>query len=170
LAVTDYSRVIPIELSGGCQCGAVRYHLTERMNNAHVCHCRMCQKAMGNYFAPLVSVSLHAFRWTRGEPARFKSSANVYRGFCRDCGTPLFLEDIGGDDILITLGSLDHPERVPPLDRDGIQGEMPFLPTMHLLPDTGVTGADDPEWVEAIARTNNQHPDHDTENWEPRHG
>ena len=136
--------VIQIELSGGCQCGAVRYHATERNDDAHVCHCRMCQKAVGNYFAPLVSINLNAFRWTRGEPAHFQSSAKVRRGFCPNCGTPLTLEDVGGSHILIVLGSLDHPERVPPKERTGIQGEMPFLPTMHRLPDTGVTGADDP--------------------------
>jgi hypothetical protein len=157
--------VIQVELSGGCQCGAVRYHATERNDNAHICHCRMCQKAMGNYFAPLVSINLKAFRWTRGEPKRFQSSANVLRGFCPDCGTPLTLEDIGGTHLLITLGSLDHPELVPPLSRDGVQGEMPFLPTLHLVPSGGVTGDDDPEWAAGIAATNCQHPDHDTDHW-----
>ena len=32
--------------TGGCQCGAVRYRATAMLDNAHVCHCRMCQKAV----------------------------------------------------------------------------------------------------------------------------
>ncbi len=40
--------------SGGCQCGAIRFRTTDLIDNAHICHCRMCQKAAGNYFAALV--------------------------------------------------------------------------------------------------------------------
>jgi hypothetical protein len=57
---------IDMELSGGCQCGAVRYHATERLDNAHICHCRMCQKAFGGFFGPLVTA--HDAVWTRGQP------------------------------------------------------------------------------------------------------
>ena len=32
--------------TGGCQCGAVRYALYA-MPEGSVCHCRMCQKAVG---------------------------------------------------------------------------------------------------------------------------
>ena len=40
---------------------------------------------------------------------------------------------------------------VTTLQFDGIQGEMPFFATLHQLPDTGVTGSDDPDWAAAIA-------------------
>jgi hypothetical protein len=43
---------MPDTITGGCQCGAVRYRITAPFENAHICHCRMCQKAFGNYFAP----------------------------------------------------------------------------------------------------------------------
>ncbi|WP_042674698.1 GFA family protein, partial [Xanthomonas citri] len=77
------------EYSGGCQCGAVRFHVRGALADASICHCRMCQKAFGAYYAPLVSVRGTEFRWTRGEPKRFASSTVVQRGFCADCGTPL---------------------------------------------------------------------------------
>ena len=43
-------------LTGGCQCGTVRYALLSEPTNASICHCRMCQKAFGSYFAPLTGV------------------------------------------------------------------------------------------------------------------
>ncbi len=42
-------------MTGGCQCGAVRYALFE-MPELTICHCRMCQKAVGGPFAALCKV------------------------------------------------------------------------------------------------------------------
>ena len=43
-------------LKGGCQCGAVRFTLEGAPGDASICHCRMCQKAFGNFYAPLATV------------------------------------------------------------------------------------------------------------------
>ena len=56
-------------MTGGCQCGAVRYALHEPPNDPHICHCRMCQKAFGNFFAALTGVALDKFEMTRGKLA-----------------------------------------------------------------------------------------------------
>ena len=42
------------QYSGGCQCGAVRFRVEGALGDASVCHCRMCQKASGNFYLPLV--------------------------------------------------------------------------------------------------------------------
>ena len=65
---------IDLTVTGGCQCGAVRYRATQMLDNAHLCHCRMCQKAVGNLFAALVAAPNDALEWTRGTPAAFRSS------------------------------------------------------------------------------------------------
>ncbi len=75
--------------TGGCQCGAVRFRVEGALGDASVCHCRMCQKAFGAFYAPLVSVRGARLDWTRGQPKYFRSSNHVKRGFCADCGTPL---------------------------------------------------------------------------------
>ena len=162
--------LIEIELSGGCQCGAVRYHATARNDNAHICHCRMCQKAVGGFFAPLVAFPLDRFAWTRGQPAYFRSSAEVRRGFCSNCGTPLSFESDGAKHLNVTIGSLDHPEFVPPIDQDGMEGQLPYFDALHELPDTGTTEGQDAGWAAGIRASNNQHPDHDTDDWEVRRG
>jgi hypothetical protein len=122
--------------TGGCQCGAVRYALYADPTNPHVCHCRMCQKAFGNYFAPLAGVPPSDFAWVRGTPGVFKSSEAAERGFCRDCGTPLFFRYVGRNRISISLGSLDHPLRVPPAKQYGIESRVPFVATLANLPAT----------------------------------
>ena len=64
----------PAVHTGGCQCGAVRFRVTGPLDDASICHCRMCQKAFGAYYAPLVSTRGARLEWTRGEPKRFQSS------------------------------------------------------------------------------------------------
>ncbi|MEQ1647677.1 MAG: GFA family protein [Hyphomicrobiaceae bacterium] len=146
-------------ITGGCQCGAIRYKLTAEPQNAHICHCRMCQKAFGNYFAALARVELRDVVWTRGTPAIFKSSSVVERGFCRDCGTPLTFRYTNKDRINIALGTLDDPKAVPPVRQYGIEGQMPFFADLHSLPGT-VTENDIPESERQKLRSL-QHPDHD---------
>lgn len=50
--------------TGGCQCGAIRFRATGDLKDSSICHCRMCQKAFGAYYAPLVSVREVEFEWT----------------------------------------------------------------------------------------------------------
>jgi len=147
-----------MEVSGGCQCGAVRYHATEMLDNSHICHCRMCQKAGGNIFAALVAAPREALVWTRGAPARFRSSGHVDRGFCRDCGTPLFYDDLEGGRINLTIGSLDHPELFPPHANTGQEGQVPWFTALTSIENGGVTEAGQESWAAAIRATNHQHP------------
>ena len=69
-------------LTGGCQCGAIRFALSAPPKKVSICHCRMCQKAFGGYFAPLVSSRGHELTWTRGALKYYQSSNFVKRGFC----------------------------------------------------------------------------------------
>ena len=127
--------------TGGCQCGAVRYALYAEPTNPHVCHCRMCQKAFGTYFAPFAGVPPRDFAWVKGAPAVFKSSEAAERGFCRDCGTPLSFRFLDKDRISVSLGSLDDPSRVVPAKQYGVESRLPFVATLTNLP--GTTTEDD---------------------------
>jgi hypothetical protein len=153
--------------SGGCQCGAVRYRVTEVLDSSHICHCRMCQKATGNFFAALVGVARAAMRWTRGTPTLFASSDSVARGFCSQCGTPLTYDDLSSKHLNITTGSLDDPAALPPKMQFGIEARMPWFDTLHALPDDGPTEKTMASAVAAIRASNHQHPDHDTAEWPP---
>lgn len=148
--------------TGGCQCGAVRYRVTGELTDSSICHCRMCQKAFGAYYAPLVSVRGVQFEWTRGEPKRFRSSNVVMRGFCGDCGTPLTYE--APDGMAISAGSFDDPSAMPPTKQFGTEGKIGFVDHLHALPghETIDDLADAPFLADLVSC---QHPDHDTETW-----
>ena len=73
--------------TGGCQCGAVRFRINGQLGRASICHCRMCQKAVGGPFISLADVRHEDFAWTRGKPATFRSSSIAERDFCAACGT-----------------------------------------------------------------------------------
>lgn len=140
-------------MTGGCQCGRVRYALYAEPTGASICHCRMCQKAFGNYMAPLAGVPLADLDWTRGVLAVFRSSDAVERGFCRDCGTPLTYRVLGRDRISVSIGSLDDPGRVTPAIQYGIEALLSAFNRLHELP-AEPTGED-------YGSGSHQHPDHD---------
>jgi hypothetical protein len=153
--------------SGGCQCGAVRFHVEGRLGDASVCHCRMCQKAAGNFYLPLVSVRGAKVTWRRGERKRFRSSNAVSRGFCGDCGTPLTYE--APDGMALAIGAFDHPEEIAPAIQWGIEAKLPYVDGVPALPGEATMAdlASAPFLATLISR---QHPDHDTEIWPPKDG
>ncbi len=145
--------------AGGCQCGAVRFRVEGELHEASICHCRMCQKAFGAYYAPLVSTRGAKLEWTRGEPKRFASSNFVNRGFCENCGTPLTYE--APDGIALAAGAFDHPERFAPRIQYGVEAKLPFVDGLHALPARRTE--DDVQALEFLAKiVSNQHPDQDT--------
>ena len=156
---------LKIAMSGGCQCGAVRYHATQFLDSSHICHCRMCQKAAGNFFAALIGIPRDAFEWTRGQPALFQSSDPVTLGFCRDCGTPLLHDYATSKHLNVTTGSLDNPALFPPGVQFGKEARMPWFSNICTLADQGTTEATMADQVSAIKASNHQHPDHDTGRW-----
>lgn len=158
---------MPDVLTGGCQCGAVRFRV-ESVGRGSICHCRMCQKAFGAFYAPLVST--RGLEWTRGAPAHFQSSNKVRRGFCSACGTPLSYEVLEGtfaQHVEISIGAFDEPSAVAPSIQVNPRDKLPFTDQLPQLPtrdDADVPGHE-AFYAEIISF---QHPDHDTTNWPPR--
>ena len=153
--------------TGGCQCGAVRFRVKGVLKDASICHCRMCQKAFGSYFAPLVSSRGHELTWTRGALKYYQSSNFVKRGFCESCGTPMTYE--APDGVALAHGAFDDPAAVLPTQQFGTEAKLALFETLHTLP--GHPTEDDleaaPFLVDIISY---QHPDHDTETWPPVEG
>ncbi len=144
-------------LTGGCQCGAVRYRLEAAPTGANVCHCRMCQKAGGGPFMAFAGARLGELVWTQGAPKIFASSAVAERGFCSECGTPLTYRLVGRDRISVTIGNLDQPHMVAPAMQYGIESRLPWLDLIPSLPQGDVA-----TFLGGGAVAAHQYPDHDT--------
>jgi hypothetical protein len=149
-----------VGLTGGCQCGAVRYRLDAAPTGVNICHCRMCQKASGGPFMAFAGVATAQFVVTRGEVATFVSSDIAERGFCSACGTPLTYRGAKGGRISVTIGSLDDPNAVAPESQLGVESQVNWLAGALALAATKTD-----EWLtrKKIATVDNrQHPDRET--------
>lgn len=157
--------------SGGCQCGAVRFHALALRDNPHVCYCRMCQKATGNLFAALVGVRHEHLTWTRGKPAEFMSSDQAARGFCGNCGTSLYYRAQGGPHVSISIGAFDEPHKIALWYQLGMEGKHPSLFHLNDIEEAGTTESNESDDdLARIRSSNHQHPDHDTDAWTPQPG
>ena len=133
-----------VDIGGGCQCGAVRYR-ARSLGRSPVCHCRMCQRAFGAFYAPLVIAE--GLEWTAGERRLFASSNISRRGFCGDCGTPLSLENVDDDQIEIATGTLDDPEAAPPTQQINHRYACSFADGIGGLPEPDDEGvAENDAW------------------------
>ena len=146
-------------LTGGCQCGAIRYAFFTQPDRVGICHCRMCQKAVAGPFAVLAEVPQQQFAWTRGAPTAFQSSSRALRDFCAACGTPLSFRRIGGPKIEIMTGTFDHPDRVIPTLQYGTESRLGWVGTIVNLPSKTTLQNYGPEKLGEIV--SHQHPDHD---------
>jgi hypothetical protein len=148
-------------LTGGCQCGAVRFRVEGELGRATLCHCRMCQKAFGAPYGALVTARMDQLVWTRGQRRRFQSSNLVWRGFCETCGTPLTYER-SETTVELAVCAFDAPASIPIAVQFAIDTALPWAapPAVPIEPESAA--AQGPPMVSY------QHPDHDTPVWPPR--
>ena len=126
---------------GGCMCGSVRYEVTGEPSEVGYCHCRMCQKHLGNLFGIFAIFERRGFQFTSGQPTFYRSSQHKQRGFCPNCGSPLTMwnADIAlRNHVGILVGTLDHPEHFPPQkysgNHSGVESQVPWFQIEDGLP------------------------------------
>ncbi|MFP1129843.1 GFA family protein [Asticcacaulis sp. W401b] len=85
--------VPPFPLSGGCQCGRIRYRLKALPVVFYLCHCTHCQKQSSSAYGESIRVRAADIE-IEGQPKGFyvqaESGAQKVCEFCPDCGTRLF--------------------------------------------------------------------------------
>ena len=107
-------------MTGGCQCGRVRYTAELESFDAYLCHCRMCQRATGGVSIAFVNLRKDQRTW-KSEPDWYASSPIARRPFCSACGTPLGFEYPDAENCDLTVGSFDDPSRFVPTSHFGAE-------------------------------------------------
>ncbi len=108
-----------LPLTGGCQCGQLRYSVNKTPLTLYCCHCSECQAQSASAFGmslrvPADSVELQGsyriFTRDEGKPTAMEGV------FCHDCGTRVLHRGRGGDSgISIKAGSLDRRDWLKPV-------------------------------------------------------
>jgi hypothetical protein len=142
-------------MTGGCQCGRIRYAVTIDSDDAYLCHCRMCQRATGGVSIAFKSVRIADLEWTTQAPERYRSSPIAQRGFCRECGTPLTFEFLSPDETMdLTVGSFDQPNRFVPRHHFAAESLHEAWIDTHTLPR--IRSEDNPStsnrWMDAVGK------------------
>lgn len=102
-------------LKGHCLCGACSFELRGPSNWVGHCHCESCRRATGSPFTTWIGHPNGAWAWTGVEPVSRVSSPGRRRGFCGECGSPMFYgSDKFPDELHIYAALLDEPERLAP--------------------------------------------------------
>jgi hypothetical protein len=77
--------------TGGCQCGRLRYEITQAPHMTYTCHCTNCQRFTSSAFSIAMVVDTQAFHLAGIEPRAMLHTAdsgrNLTRWVCPECGS-----------------------------------------------------------------------------------
>jgi hypothetical protein len=135
----------PLETTGGCLCGALRYAAHGDPIDAGYCHCRTCQRSSGAPVLAWAAFPNGAFAYTKGSPATYRSSSRAAREFCGACGTQIAFREDGATRVDLNIGSLDHPSSIAPEYHIWTESRIPWFETVDELPRYPDAGPDGEE-------------------------
>jgi hypothetical protein len=121
-------------ITGGCNCGAVRFEITEPFRSSTYCHCTRCQRRTGAAASANGRTSADAFHIVQGEDRirSWKPAEGAEKCFCGDCGSALFSRGAGR--IGVRLGAVDGDPGIRPSARQYVA----YAAVWEDLPDDGL--------------------------------
>lgn len=127
----------PLPLTGGCQCGAVRYEIKSPPIAVYICHCLECRKQSASAFGISVRVRRADFTLLSGTTRVWSRPTDSGRMldcvFCPECGSRVWHEPAGGTSEYLTVkgGSLDEPVDVSAAAHGWVKRKLPGI----VIPD-----------------------------------
>ncbi|HSZ53946.1 MAG TPA: GFA family protein [Caulobacteraceae bacterium] len=120
-------------MTGGCQCGRIRYSVEIENDEAYLCHCGYCRRATGGVSIAFKNIPVADVTWT-SEPDWYQSSPIARRPFCSSCGTPLGFRYLDSNRMDLTVGSFDEPAFFRPTSNFSIETALPSWLDVSQLP------------------------------------
>jgi hypothetical protein len=133
-------------LTGGCNCGAVRYELDEPFVSASYCHCTRCQRRSGAAASANGRAARGSFRVVSGEEhlGVWAPPDGAEKLFCKECGSALFSRVPGDEPVYgVRLGTVDGDPGIRPQWHQYVA----YAASWQELPDDGL-----PRYPEAKPR------------------
>jgi hypothetical protein len=116
--------------TGGCQCGNIRYTITEDPRLVYTCHCRDCQRLTGSAFSLGIVVAEKAFRLSGAEPRPLQRLADSgrtnTRWVCPACGSWVASPPRDGV-IRVRAGTLDDISWLRPTRHIWTRSKQPWV-------------------------------------------
>jgi hypothetical protein len=125
---------VSLPITGGCNCGAVRFEVSEPFQSSMYCHCTRCQRRTGTAASANARARPEAFRIVQGED-RLRSWVPVDgapKFFCGDCGSALFSRS--ADSVGVRLGAIEGDPGIRPSYRQYVAYAAAWEP----IPDDGL--------------------------------
>jgi hypothetical protein len=122
-------------LSGGCECGAVRYRVADEFRYAANCHCSNCRASTGAAFKPFAGIEREKLEVTEGADNLLvwgDSEANHTR--CAVCGSLLYSVVRDGAYVHVALGSLADEPAIRPRHHIFVGSKAPWFEITDDLP------------------------------------
>jgi len=122
---------------GGCECGNVRYRITNAPIVVNCCHCRDCQRITGSAFAINAMIETDQVEVMKGEAVRSilrrEGSGETSAWRCDDCQTLLYADHpkLGDAMRFVRVGTLDKGERLTPDAHFFVRSKHPWV----MVPD-----------------------------------
>jgi hypothetical protein len=124
-------------LTGGCNCGAVRFALSAPLRSAGYCHCTRCQRRTGTSSSAGGVAEHGSFSITQGADAvrRWAPDGGFVKAFCGECGSAVFAHSpTDPDEVRVRLGAIDGDPGVRPSMRQFVAYAAPW----ETIPDDGL--------------------------------
>ena len=117
-------------MTGGCQCGKVRYEIAAEPQSVYTCHCLDCQRLTSSAFSLGVVVPEQGFRLSGVEPRRLERMADSgrvnVRLVCPECGS--WICGLPRDGMIrVRGGSLDDTSWLRPSRHIWIRRKQPWV-------------------------------------------
>ncbi|MCY0096470.1 GFA family protein [Hoeflea ulvae] len=122
--------VPPLPLSGGCQCGRIRYRLRARPLVFYLCHCSECQRQTSSAFGESLRIRSEGLDIDPGLRcmSRESESGKQRQGwFCPDCGVRIWHGTSGSEEINIKAGTLDDTSWLMPAGHIWASSKQKFM-------------------------------------------
>src|SRR6266540_6887604 len=121
-----------LPLTGGCQCGAVRYEVRAEPLTIYACHCTECQRQSGAAFALSMMVPRDAIVVTTGTPKEWRrpleSGRVILCLFCGDCGSRLCHNPERNPKVsILKPGTLDDTRWLQPVGHIWTRSAQPWF-------------------------------------------